>query len=104
VRVEDKGLIALILRPYWVPLVLGLAFSAIMAGLAIFEKRVWRRAERFVTYNLACSEAKAGRSESALALLQRAVEAGYSNLQHMRSDPDLEQLRTTDAFKKRFGS
>lgn len=104
VRVEDSGLIALILRPYWVPLAVLLAAMAVLAGLATFEKATWRRARRNVSYNLACSEAKAGRKEGALALLQEAVGAGYNNFQHMRNDPDLEGLRENDDFKKLIGS
>lgn len=103
VPVEDRGLIAVILRPYWLPLVAWLVFLAIMAALSLFGNRVWRRARRSATYDLACSEAKAGRTESALALLQEAVAAGYGNFDHMRKDQDLEGLREMDAFKKLVG-
>ena len=104
VQVEDKGLIALILRPYWLPLAFWLIALAIMAALLLFRNRVWRRARRNVTYDLACHEAKAGRNESALALLQQAVTDGYSNFQHMQNDPDLKGLREIDTFKKLVGN
>lgn len=104
VRVEDKGPIALVLRPYWLPLPVGLVALAVLAGFAIFEKAIWRRARRYITYNLACEEAKAGRKEGAVALLQEAVDAGYSNLRHMQNDPDLQELREIDDFKKLVGS
>jgi hypothetical protein len=100
VRVEDSGLIALILRPEWMPFALGALGIVFLLAFAIFENVSYKRARRFVTYDLACNEAKAGREESALALLQEAVDAGYRNFQHMRSDPDLEGLRDNDAFKK----
>lgn len=103
VRVEDKGLISLILRPYWIPLALLLVAVTLLAALATFDNLIGRRVRRNVTYNLACNEAKAGRIEGALALLQEAVGAGYSDFQHMRSDPDLEGLREIEAFKKLVG-
>ena len=103
VRLEDKGPVSLILRPYWVPLFVGLAAMAIIVGLAMFEQRIWRRARRFVSYDLACGEAKMGRTESALALLQEVVDAGYRNFAHMRSDPDLRGLHENDTFKKLVG-
>lgn len=103
VRLEDKGPVSLILRPHWLPLLVGLAALAIIAGLAMFEHLILRHARRTIPYNLACSEAKMGRKESALALLQEAINAGYRNFQHMRSDPDLEELRENDTFKKLVG-
>jgi len=99
VPVEDKGLIWLILRPQWWFLLLGFVFMVIFLALSVFGQIILRRSRRFVVYDLACAEAKAGRKESALALLQEAVRAGYNNFHHMRNDPDLETLRDLEAFK-----
>jgi tetratricopeptide (TPR) repeat protein len=45
-------------------------------------------------YNGACSASLAGRTDDAFALLERAIDAGFSNSNHLREDPDLESLRT----------
>lgn len=51
-----------------------------------------------VLYNLACSLSLVGRLRSALALLERAIQAGYDDAEHLRNDPDLEALHGLDAF------
>ncbi len=50
-------------------------------------------------YNAACSAALAGDSAQALALLEKAVEGGYTNAGHMASDDDLETIWKERAFK-----
>lgn len=100
VRLEDKGLVALFLRPYWLPLVFFLLALVVVLGLASFARFNSRRTQRIVTYDLACLEARADRRESALALLEEAIRAGYSNFEHIRRDPDLDGLRETEAFKR----
>ena len=104
IRVEDKWPISMILRPHWLVYFLWLGVMVILVGFYMFVSFSLRLARRYISYDLACSEAKAGRKESALALLQEAVDAGYSDFQHMRSDPDLEELREIEAFKKLVGS
>lgn len=49
-------------------------------------------------YNLACAEARAGRADAALERLAGAVEAGFGNVQQLRTDPDLVSLRETPRF------
>jgi len=49
-------------------------------------------------YNLACSEALLGNSEAAISYLKRSVECGYSNLEHMNKDSDLDSIRQLPAF------
>lgn len=44
-------------------------------------------------YNFACLRSKQGRQAEALAWLQAAVSAGYGDLRHLATDPDLEALR-----------
>jgi len=51
-------------------------------------------------YNLACTESLLGNVLPALTTLKTAVELGFSNLQHMRQDPDLENIRHSDEFSR----
>jgi tetratricopeptide (TPR) repeat protein len=50
-------------------------------------------------YNLACSLARAGRSDEAIDALSRAILLGYDDLTHMETDPDLESLRDHPDFR-----
>jgi hypothetical protein len=51
-------------------------------------------------YNLACVEALLGeKPEKALEYLQEAVAAGWTDVEHIKNDSDLESLRNLDAFK-----
>lgn len=44
-------------------------------------------------YNAACCYGRSGDLERAFDVLKRAVEAGYQNVNHMKGDSDLENLR-----------
>jgi len=44
-------------------------------------------------YNLACTYARLERPEEAVRCLREAVEKGFSGLDHMEKDPDLETIR-----------
>lgn len=103
VKVQDKFPISAILRPYWLPLAFSVILIFILGMLSGFERWVWRRARRNITYGLACGEAKAGRKESALRLLEASVAAGYRNFNHMRADEDLASLRGLDKFRNICG-
>lgn len=50
-------------------------------------------------YNLACSLALKKRKADALRALQRAVELGYSDVDWLMQDPDLDALKSHPAFK-----
>ena len=50
-------------------------------------------------YNLACVHARSRHRRDALHALQRAVDEGFSDADHLRSDPDLESLHDMDEFK-----
>ncbi len=45
-------------------------------------------------YNAACSAALAGKSKIAFDLLQQAMDAGWTNIYHLRQDTDLNTLHT----------
>lgn len=49
-------------------------------------------------YNAACASALAGRSDGALDLLGRAVDAGLTNVAQIRNDPDFDSIKATPRF------
>jgi len=51
-----------------------------------------------VMFNLACSHALLNQKAEALDALRRAVDLGYSDLDHLLSDPDLTALREQPEF------
>jgi hypothetical protein len=51
-------------------------------------------------YNLACSLALSKRPSDALRALGQAVDLGYSDVDWMIQDPDLEALKTRPEFQK----
>jgi tetratricopeptide (TPR) repeat protein len=55
-------------------------------------------------YNLACANSLAGRKDEAIALLQKAIDAGFSQEELVRTDTDLDPIRQDPRFKKIVGS
>ncbi len=53
-----------------------------------------------VHYNLACSLALLGRAGDAVGALQRAVELGYDDAEHLIADEDLADLREEPRFRE----
>ena len=51
-------------------------------------------------YNLACYYSLTGKIISSLNSLQNAIKFGFKNMQKVKSDPDLENLRRGNAFQK----
>jgi len=51
-----------------------------------------------VHYNLACSLSLLDNADGAIFALRRAVELGYREIGWMRSDPDLENLRSDPRY------
>lgn len=49
-------------------------------------------------YNVACGHALSGRKEEAIDWLKKAVRHGFSNLEHMENDPDLEGIRQLPGY------
>lgn len=49
-------------------------------------------------YNLSCAYAKWQKKAEALNHLSKAVEAGFNDADHMESDPDLENIRSSEEF------
>jgi ketosteroid isomerase-like protein/tetratricopeptide (TPR) repeat protein len=55
-------------------------------------------------YNLACAHSLSGHKDEALALLQKAVDAGFFQEDLIRTDTDLNPIRDDPRFKKILGS
>lgn len=53
-----------------------------------------------VFYNLACSHAVLSHMTESLAALECAVDLGYSDLDHLLSDPDLAAIRRHVGFRR----
>ena len=49
-------------------------------------------------YNVGCAFARAGDSTQALVWLERAIASGFSNKNHLATDPDLESVRSQPGF------
>jgi len=69
-------------------------------GLKIDKKLArLKKEDPMVHYNLACSLALVGEKDAALSVLERAVELGYHDFDHMKKDSDLKILREDSRFK-----
>ena len=51
-------------------------------------------------YNVACGYALAGQKEEALDWLETSVKAGFSKIDHIRKDTDLDSLRNEKRYKR----
>jgi tetratricopeptide (TPR) repeat protein len=49
-------------------------------------------------YNLACAESRLNNKNEALSYLQKALENGYRDMNHIKKDTDLDSLRDMDDF------
>lgn len=54
-------------------------------------------------YNVACAYSKMGKPDEALAWLEKALLAGFSNEEALKNDSDLESLHSLDRFKSLVG-
>lgn len=51
-------------------------------------------------YNAACCHALAGKTSEAFALLTKAIQAGWRDVEHIKSDSDLASLHSDDRWPK----
>lgn len=49
-------------------------------------------------YNLACSHSLLGQLEQAFSALEKAIQLGYQNFEHLQKDSDLDNLRKDHRF------
>jgi len=69
-------------------------------GLEVDERlSKLRPQDPVVHYNLACSFALCGKKEEAFRALERAIELGYDDFEHLKKDTDLKSLRGDPRFK-----
>ncbi|HLM68397.1 MAG TPA: hypothetical protein VK358_12750, partial [Longimicrobium sp.] len=70
------------------------------ARALIQYEQAWREGNRKpnTLYDAACAAAKLVRKPEAMTWLERAVENGFRDAQHMRTDPDLISVRGEKAF------
>jgi tetratricopeptide (TPR) repeat protein len=69
-------------------------------GLQIDQRLVKMRPDdALVHYNLACSYSLLNRIGEALDELEKAVDLGYNDYIHLRSDSDLDKIRGEQRFK-----
>ena len=52
-----------------------------------------------VYYNLACLFARQNDKGNAVVALREAINSGYSNLEHLKTDEDLKNIKDTDYFQ-----
>jgi len=55
--------------------------------------------DKIALYNLACTESLLGNVNEALETLDRAIEAGYNDYNHMVYDSDFNNIKNTEGFK-----
>lgn len=55
--------------------------------------------EKSILYNLACAHSLNGDKEKALEYLAKSIENGFTDIDHIKRDPDLEPLRKTEEYK-----
>lgn len=53
---------------------------------------------RIFNYDLACCYAQLNKKKEALAALQRAIDAGYQEYRHLKTDTDLDNIRKDKKF------
>jgi len=51
-------------------------------------------------YNIACCHALLGDSKAAIAVLSKSIHAGFRDVDHMRTDPDLASLHEVPEFQQ----
>ena len=51
-------------------------------------------------YNIACCHAQLGNMTEGLLSIAETLKLGYNDINQIRSDPDLEQLREDSRFEK----
>ncbi len=73
----------------------------VVEGLQVDERLAQLRPEDpLVHYNLACSYSMTGQFEQAVDSLERALNLGYRDFKWLARDPDLENLRQHQLYRK----
>ena len=86
------------------------AHTGFMKATALVEKAVEANVAippglmAVVYYNGACATAQQKKPEDAMALLEKAIAAGYSDMQQMKVDSDLESVRALPGFSVKLAA
>ena len=54
----------------------------------------------YITYGLACFYSRTGRTEKGIYFFKQAVNGGFTHLQWINNDTDLDQIREMPEFRK----
>ncbi|MEJ7602018.1 MAG: hypothetical protein WKG01_29245 [Kofleriaceae bacterium] len=78
-----------------------------IAGMAAYERKDWDACAVALeragdSYDAACCRAQAGQPELAFPLLEREIKAGFRNIKHLESDPDLASLHRDPRWQGLF--
>ncbi len=68
--------------------------------MAALERDISKDLGATLRYNLACYQARMGHERECLWWLRQALEAGFDDVQLMKTDPDLASVRGTPAFQQ----
>jgi len=52
-----------------------------------------------IYYNIACMHSLKNQPKQAVSWLKKAIENGYTNLEYLKSDPDLDNIRSTKYYR-----
>jgi len=75
-------------------------YTGTIAKIAADQSPTAREGVVDLWYDLACLAVRTGHRDEAFTYLDRAVDAGYDNAPHMRSDAALKSLRNDPRFEK----
>ena len=72
-------------------------------GLSVDERLYHLRPDDpVVLYNLACSYSLLGQIDKSFRSIKLAINYGYSNLNHIQKDKDLDNLRNDSRFQRYY--
>jgi TolA-binding protein len=75
-------------------------FAESLKGLEAMNTAEARRYRAEALYHTACAHAVLGRADTALQTLDRAIRAGFRNLDKMENDAELDPLREDPRFER----
>jgi tetratricopeptide (TPR) repeat protein len=74
--------------------------QALSESMAALQRDIPKRLGATLRYNVACYEARLGHERESIWWLRQALEAGFDDIELMKTDPDLASVRDTPAFKQ----
>jgi tetratricopeptide (TPR) repeat protein len=74
--------------------------EALTESMAALQRDIPKRLGATLRYNVACYYARLGHARDCIWWLRQALEAGFDDLELMKTDPDLASVRDSEAFKE----